>query len=197
MDNKIKTDRRIIKTKKAIRNAFAQLLSEKDIDAITIKDIADTADINRKTFYNYYSGVHQVIYEIENELVCDFEKMLSEIDPVAVMRQPYIIFERLTNMINSDFDFYGHLLTANRNSMLVIKITESLIRAIKQSFSAKMDLDDSLLDITVKYTVSGMISVYQDWFNSNRRQSLEEIAHIVGILCFEGINGTIRNSKWQ
>ena len=48
-----KTDRRVIKTKRAIRNAFAELLSHKDINDITIKDIADTADINRKTGCNY------------------------------------------------------------------------------------------------------------------------------------------------
>ena len=53
MSSPEKTDLRVIKTKKAIRNAFAELLSEKDIQKITIKDIADTAVINRKTFYNY------------------------------------------------------------------------------------------------------------------------------------------------
>ena len=39
-----KTDRRIAKTKKAIYRAFAELLSEKNINDITIKDIADRAD---------------------------------------------------------------------------------------------------------------------------------------------------------
>ena len=33
----VKIDRRILKTKRAIRNAFAELLSTKDIAEITIK----------------------------------------------------------------------------------------------------------------------------------------------------------------
>ena len=45
-------DRRVVKTKKAIRNAFAKLLSEKELDKITMKDIAEEANINRKTLYN-------------------------------------------------------------------------------------------------------------------------------------------------
>ena len=77
MQEEKKLDRRVIKTKKAIRNAFAKLISEKDINKITIKDIADTADINRKTFYNYYSGVYEIIEEIEKELVGEFEDLLS------------------------------------------------------------------------------------------------------------------------
>ena len=38
MQEEKKLDRRVIKTKKAIRNAFAKLISEKDINKVTIKD---------------------------------------------------------------------------------------------------------------------------------------------------------------
>ena len=41
-----KPDRRVLKTKKAIRNALAQLLAEKELEEITVKEVADTADIN-------------------------------------------------------------------------------------------------------------------------------------------------------
>ena len=36
-----KLDRRVVKTKKAIRNSFLKLLTEKDIDKVTVKEIAD------------------------------------------------------------------------------------------------------------------------------------------------------------
>ena len=42
-------DRRVLKTKRAIRNAFAKLMAEKDINDITIIELAETADINRKS----------------------------------------------------------------------------------------------------------------------------------------------------
>ena len=53
-----KVDRRVVRTKRAIRNAFAALLSVKDVDDITVRELADAADISRKTFYNYYSGIY-------------------------------------------------------------------------------------------------------------------------------------------
>ena len=34
-----------------------------------MKDIAELADINRKTFYSYYSGVHMIVEETENEII--------------------------------------------------------------------------------------------------------------------------------
>ena len=102
MQEEKKLDRRVIKTKKAIRNAFAKLISEKDINKITIKDIADTADINRKTFYNYYSGVYEIIEEIERELVGEFEDLLSGIDLKATLRNPSVLFSRLTEKISDN-----------------------------------------------------------------------------------------------
>ena len=65
-------DRRVSRTKRAIRNAFLNLLAEKELEKITIREIADGADVDRKTVYNYYSGVYDILDELENELVKDF-----------------------------------------------------------------------------------------------------------------------------
>ena len=62
-----KTDRRVLKTKRAIHKAMTQLVAEKDINDISVKEIADLADINRKTFYNYYTGVYQLVDEIDSD----------------------------------------------------------------------------------------------------------------------------------
>ena len=51
------TDRRVLRTKKNIRQAFLHLLSEKSLSQITVKELSDLADINRKTFYMYYSNI--------------------------------------------------------------------------------------------------------------------------------------------
>ena len=74
------TDRRIIKTKRAIRNAFAKLMVEKDINDITVVELAETADINRKTFYNYYSGVYQVVEDIENDISTSYERLPGKVE---------------------------------------------------------------------------------------------------------------------
>lgn len=73
-----KTDRRVIKTKHAIFKAFVELLNEKDINQITITDVAKRANINRKTFYNYYSDVNGVMEEIENLVVAVLSKTLVQ-----------------------------------------------------------------------------------------------------------------------
>ena len=49
-----KTDLRILKTRKAIKEAFLTLIYSKGYDRMTIQDIADEAMINRNTFYLHY-----------------------------------------------------------------------------------------------------------------------------------------------
>lgn len=72
-----KSDLRIIKTKRAIHTAFAELLTEKDMDDITVTDIASRAIINRKTFYNNYRGVYELVDELENEVIRTFDTAMQ------------------------------------------------------------------------------------------------------------------------
>ncbi len=58
-------DKRVVKTKKAIRNALMKLLVDKEFDKITVKEIAQIAQVDRKTVYNYYTGVMEIFEEIE------------------------------------------------------------------------------------------------------------------------------------
>ncbi|MPM13354.1 hypothetical protein SDC9_59711 [bioreactor metagenome] len=193
MSNTEKTDLRVIKTKKAIRDAFAELLSEKDIHKITIKDIADTAMINRKTFYNYYAGVYAVVDEIENEIIMAFNEALRDVDFKLLLREPYEIFKKLTSIINSDFNFYSHLMKMDNNMSLISKIILALEFNVKKSISEQISINKSTLDLVFDYAVAGMITVYQKWFNSSRTQSIEEISKSLSIIIFSGVNGLLDN----
>ena len=182
-------DRRVIRTKKAIRNAFAQLLSVKELDDITVKDIAELADINRKTFYSYYSGVHMILEETENEIVEDFEAAIRDLPPDKLVREPYLLFSRLSAIINADIDFYEPLMKVNRSSRLIAKVSEMLKQKLRESYAAFSRVGEETFNIMVDFTFSGLFSVYQSWFNSERRQSIGEISRTLSTLCFEGING--------
>ena len=50
-------DRRTKRTKKLLTDAFITLLSTKNLNEITIKELCDTADINRGTFYLHYQDL--------------------------------------------------------------------------------------------------------------------------------------------
>lgn len=195
MQEEKKQDRRIVKTKKAIYRAFAQLLLEKDINDITIKDVADRADINRKTFYNYYGGIYDLTGEIENKILEKFENAIKDLDVNELLHDPNEFFNKLTDIINSDIDFYGHLMRIESNSSLVVKLVTSMKNKFKEIITPKTALDEQTLDIVLDYVTSGMMTVYQHWFNSDRSQPVESISCAVSTLTFRGINGLLETAK--
>ena len=189
-----KIDRRVVKTKKAIYSAFAQLLLEKDVNAITIRDIADRADINRKTFYNYYAGIYELIEEIENKILYSFEQALMDVNIADALHNPNRLFNELTEIINQDIDFYGHLMRMEINSSLVVKLVGALKTKAKEIISKQTRLAPQMLDIVLDFVVSGMMKVYQNWFNSDRSQSIEDFSKTVSTLTFRGINGILEET---
>ena len=60
-----KEDRRVRRTKKLLTQALTQLLQEKQINEITVKELTDLADMNRGTFYLYYKDMFDMLEKIE------------------------------------------------------------------------------------------------------------------------------------
>lgn len=195
MRDMAKIDRRVLKTKKAIRNAFAKLLSTKEVNQITVTDIADAADINRKTFYSYYSGAYAVMEEIENEILSSFATAIEDLDLTQALQDPYEVFIRLTAVISRDLEFYSHLMQTNSSNSLTMKLVTMLKQRFKATFGAHLNVDEKALDMLLDYTLAGMLKVYQEWFNSERTESIEEMSKKLSILTFAGTNGFLESQS--
>ena len=187
-------DRRVLKTKRAIRNAFAKLMAEKDINDITIIELAETADINRKTFYNYYSGVYQVVEDIEQDILKSYEVLLGNVEFKQSMNVPYTLFERFSRLINMDPEFFGYLLSMNGNIALITRIMTLLKDKTREVMTARLDIEEYKADIMIDFVLSGMLSVYQHWLASDRKVPLEEVSDIISKMSFSGINGVLKET---
>lgn len=188
-----KSDRRVLKTKRAIRNAFIELLTKKDINEITVTNIADTADIDRKTLYNYYGGIYEIRDELENELINLLNHAVEELDFANNIKNPQRIFEILTDIINTDFELYSCLMKLDAKSYIVRKINTVLKNKVRLALEHNALLsDDRNLDLCADFLTAGILAVYQNWFNSDRMRPLEEVSREVGRLVLHGLKDFTR-----
>ena len=192
MEENKKIDRRIIKTKRAICNAFTELLQTKDINEITITDIANKADVNRKTIYNYYTGVHEIVGEIEDRLVSNFELLMKDVDIRQSLDDPSILFTTITNLLSDNFDFYGKLMNLSANSQLTNKIVKSLEERVKKLFISQNLFELNKVELVSTYIVTGLIAVYQYWFNTGREIPINEFSEDVRKLVYTGVSQIIK-----
>ena len=179
-------------TQKAIEATFLSLLEEKPLSRITVRELSAACGINRKTFYNNYRGVYELVDELENEVIRTFDTAMQEIDFVE---NPYAVFIKLTEIINSDMDFYGALLRSSRNAGLTHKIRLTLQQKAQERFESRIELPPERISVMMDYAVSGMVAVYQSWFNSERRQSIEEISDIASRMCLTGLRGAAADAR--
>ena len=56
-----RVDPRVLRTRKLLHRAFANLLNEKSFEAITVQEIADRATINRVTFYAHFPDKYALL----------------------------------------------------------------------------------------------------------------------------------------
>ena len=182
-----KPDRRIAKSKKAIRNAFMVLLAKEDINDITIKDIADLADVDRKTVYNYYNGTYEILSEIENDLVKSINDAVIELNFKSNIEHPLVMFETISNAINSNFDLYSHLMKMNSESQLIKKLI-SLFKSYVEKALQQIELPEGTdIDVAATFITAGTLNAYYVWFNSDRKTSLQDLSKQIGLLILYGI----------
>ncbi len=68
---KLKQDRRILRTRRMIQEAFLQLMHSKEYESITITDISSLAGINRKTFYAHFESKEELFTRMMQEMFFD------------------------------------------------------------------------------------------------------------------------------
>lgn len=110
------TDRRIKKSKKAIKDTFLLLMQEKDVREITITEIVKAADLNRGTFYNNFQYKEDILDEIMEDVMKDF---------ILSYREPYQHKETLNikDLTSSTIKIFEHVAAHKNFYSLIVKST--------------------------------------------------------------------------
>ena len=182
-------DKRVYKTKRNIHLAFIRLLNKKDYNKISVKDVADEANCDRKTVYYYYAGVYEIRDEIENEFIELVDESVKLLDFQKYGGNPKRIFEILTDIINENIETYGSFLKWDAQSHIIRKITMLFTDKVCQGLerSKYSHVESQKLRTVACFITSGMVACYQEWFNTGRKQSIEALSSNLGELVLNGI----------
>ena len=115
-------------------------------------------------------------------MVIGVPKVLYEEDRVSSSRIRKCLIEK-------DLEFYARVFAAEGQTSLLQKIVAPLKQQLWESFADQIGPEAEGFEFLLEYTISGMIAVYQRWFNTGRKQDIEELSRNLSILTFNGING--------
>ena len=105
-------DKRVVKTRRNMTETFLDWFYKKDFEKITIKEIADAAEIERKTFYLHYLDKYDLLDAIVQkhfehlDEICEAKKDLGLEEGTKIwfnfFEAHQIFFKRLFNIKNAD-----------------------------------------------------------------------------------------------
>lgn len=121
-------DKRIEKTKRAIKNAFIELHTKKPLEKITVKELCELAYINKSTFYSHYCDIYELSDALEYEMVLDIVLSIpSDLDynfsnPEVFTREVSLAFSKHMPQIKRMFSGKGQTHLATHLETIIKKI---------------------------------------------------------------------------
>ena len=110
-----KTDARVRYTKRILKEVFLQLLAEKPVNKVTVKEVCERAEVNRATFYAHYSDCFELLESIEDELIDSFHRSIAKVDSADV----HAVTEAIYDMIGEQEEACRVLIFRGNSSSLL------------------------------------------------------------------------------
>ena len=160
--------RRTSRTKKAICDAFAELMYEKELSKITVQELADRADVGRATFYKHYYDIYDVYEKMESTFLIELGEIITE----QGIKSKFEVYPAVFEYIKKNPKIFKMIFSPNNNVPLrrkLITMVEGLNRVI-WSESLGIAMDDSMVECAIKYHSNGCLAIIENWVLSDFKQ---------------------------
>lgn len=173
----VHAERRVRKTQIAVESALLELLKEKKLSQITISELAERADINRKTFYNNYSSIEDVLTSIESKITSFiFDSLPQTLTPES---DGYILvlFQKLASVVEPYKEILNQIFSQNNIIPFQKRMDEKIIPYIEQNL-ASHNIDKRLTPYINLYIVHGVFNIFTEWFSKESDLTANQIAQL-------------------
>ena len=191
----MKEDRRVRKTRSAIKSSFIELLNEKELEKITIQDIADRADINRGTFYLHYEDKYMLLTDMEDKCISQIWSSIqfNQLDTSTPENTADDFFNNILTKvlqhISDNMEFYHTIFQLERKSRLEEKIHSLMKENMQKYISINHEIDGIPEMYFHSYVSGATISIIKYWVQDDSRISVNDLTkHIFNII----YNGPLR-----
>ena len=167
-------DRRVRKTKKALREGLAELMLEKELRGITVRELTDKVDIHRATFYAHYKDIFDLYEHMEDAVIDE----LSAIIVSAPAHSNDGVFNAMMDYVQNNANlcrvFFGNYSFYERISAFL----EDKYLEIFQSEMGKAEISKEWRFI-VRYHLQGCLAMIDCWVEEDFAYPKEQLTRII------------------
>lgn len=175
-------------TQTMIANALKRLIQEKDLDKITVQDIADEANVNKKTFYYHFHGISDLIRWMYST------EFYETIDAVGVRPDNWAeLVQRLTDRVKEDSDritaiYYSSYGAEFRQSVVRMfdRATERYIHSSIELYEKEHGYPLRLKQLQIEYIAGyhsmALYGIVEKWFLRGMTDPVEEFLDLIQMM---------------
>lgn len=179
MTERIKsTHKNATRSRHLIKQAYGELLNEKDPSKISVTDIVERANISRGTFYAHYLDVYDLSMAIQNNVLETLDFAIKQIGLKNMIADPTVAVKMGMEFLEKNKDYYALFVNSSRGDMLISRVIgfleDHITPFIEENVSDPAQLEQ--IRLFLDYTVGAIKCVILSWFSGELHLTAEECA---------------------
>jgi len=175
-----KVDRRIQKTRKAIKKSFIELLNETNLGDMSVNDIAERADINRGTFYLHYEDKFDLFEKYANELLNELTSVIRQSNQEKAENEvadnemnTYVLFFKHFQAYDS---FYKPILSFKGGPYFYRRFLEVIKDYYLQEYNNLLEYSEKKTpdkEILINFVAHAHLGIINNWLQKDMKETPE------------------------
>ena len=159
-----KEDRRVRRTKKLLTHGLIQLMKEKQVQDITVRELADLVDVNRGTFYLYYRDIFDMLDSIEQELFNQVNQLIAAHKGETVLTHTLPVLKELFRLVEENKELCQVLLGQNGDMKFLKKLSDVVQE------------DEVTFDYSYAFGALGFVGLLRTWLERDCVEKADDMA---------------------
>lgn len=181
-------DRRVRKTKKALRQGLIALLEKKNLKDVTVRELTDTVDLHRGTFYVHYRDIYELYDKMWQEAIEEIREIFRQYPPEELTGGPMPLFRAIIEYAWENRDLCQMFFGPNVDQSMARELTRLLEEKCAQDwpvlYPGRTAGNNEYLPV---YVIGGCMGVLRRWVDTGMGESPKEMA----LLLDRTINATV------
>ncbi len=175
----MQTDLRTRYTRQVITDAFLQLLRQKPVERITVKEVCALAQINRSTFYRQYRDCFDLMDQLEQHGLACLDELLQNMEA----RGTQATLTAMLCALRDNDDLLGLLARQARDEGFLYGVVERCFRYIDGLQARMPAAGPSQRAMRSAFLAAGVGGVIQYWLRSGMQEDPARVAAVMTALC--------------
>ncbi|MBE6715575.1 MAG: TetR family transcriptional regulator [Ruminococcaceae bacterium] len=159
------THKNAARSRHLIKQAFAELLNEKDMSKITVTDIVERANISRGTFYAHYLDVYDLYAAIQSNIVEAIDETIDKVGMDNIILDPTEVIITSIQFLEKNKNYYKLFLTSSHGETLIKRIISLAEEKFAHEIEGLLPVEETTEYIChMYYTLGGFRNILIHWF---------------------------------